>query len=75
MLDKVDLDFESPRLRKALDNLGVSLEECQKKTRQDFEVRGVNDDVIDLRFKHYQHRLIDTLNRLIDQRRIIKSEE
>ena len=31
MLDKVDLDFESPRLRKALDNLGVSLEECQKK--------------------------------------------
>ena len=30
-LDKVDLDFESPRLKQALYNLGVSKEECMKK--------------------------------------------
>ena len=27
-LAKVNLDFQSPRLVKAMDNLGVSLEEC-----------------------------------------------
>jgi hypothetical protein len=30
-LEKVDLDFESPRLKKALFNLGVSKDECIKK--------------------------------------------
>ena len=30
-LEKVDLDFDSPRMKKALHNLGVSKEECMKK--------------------------------------------
>ena len=30
-LEKVKLDFDSPRLRQAMDDLGVSFEECQKK--------------------------------------------
>lgn len=30
-LEKVDLDYDSPRLKKALYNLGVSKEECMKK--------------------------------------------
>lgn len=30
-LDRVNLDFESPRLREAMDDLGVSLAEMQKK--------------------------------------------
>lgn len=30
-LEKVDLDFDSPRLNLALYNLGVSKEECMKK--------------------------------------------
>ena len=30
-LGRVNLDFESPRLRKAMDDLGVSLDECEKK--------------------------------------------
>jgi len=34
-----------------------------------FEKPGLNVDVIDLRFKHYQGRLIDTFNRIIEQRR------
>ena len=31
MLDKVFLDFDSPRLRQAMDDLGVKQEECMKK--------------------------------------------
>jgi hypothetical protein len=30
-LDKVNLDFDSPRLRQAMDDLGVNFDECQKK--------------------------------------------
>ena len=30
-LEKLDLDFESPRIKKAMFNLGVSKEECMKK--------------------------------------------
>ncbi len=32
----------------------------------------MDGDVIDLRYRHYQARLIDTLNRIIEQRRKIK---
>ena len=31
MLDKVFLDFDSPRLQQAMDDLGVKQEECVKK--------------------------------------------
>lgn len=30
-LEKVNLDFDSPRLKQAMDDLGISFEECQKK--------------------------------------------
>jgi hypothetical protein len=30
-LEKVMLDFESPRMKQAMEDLGVSLKECQKK--------------------------------------------
>ena len=30
-LGRVNLDFESPRLKKAMDDLGVSMDECEKK--------------------------------------------
>jgi hypothetical protein len=35
----------------------------------DFALRGIDQDIINLRFKHFQHRLIDTLNRVIEKRR------
>jgi|TARA_B110000285_G_C14922098_1_gene513107 hypothetical protein len=31
MLERIDLDFDSPRMKKAMDDLGVTQEECQKK--------------------------------------------
>jgi hypothetical protein len=30
-LEKVNLDYESPRLTKAMHNLGISIEECRKR--------------------------------------------
>lgn len=52
-LEKVNLDFDSPRLKQAMDDLGVSFAECQKKDKSDFDKKGVDPDVIDLRYKHY----------------------
>jgi hypothetical protein len=34
--------------------------------RTAFEKKGLDPDVIDLRFKHYLARLIDTINRIIE---------
>ena len=45
-----------------------------KRERADFEKRGLDEDVINLRFKHYQARLIDTINRVLEERRRIKAE-
>ena len=39
--------------------------------RSEFEKKGIDEDVINLRFKHYQNRLIDILNRVLDERRRI----
>ena len=58
-----------------MDDLGVSIDECEKKQRTFFEKHGVDKDVVDLRYKHYQGRLIDTFNRILEQRRQIKIDE
>lgn len=34
-------------------------------------MKHLDEDVINLRFKHYQGRLIDTLNRILDERKKI----
>jgi len=75
MLEKCDLNFESPRMRKAMTHLGISLEECKLKDRSEFVNRGMDENIISLRHKHYQHRLIDTYNQLLMQRRIYKDDE
>ena len=46
-----------------------------KRERADFEKKGLDEDVINLRYKHYQGRLIDTINRVLEERRRIKAEQ
>ena len=36
------------------------------RTRADFEKPGLDPDVVDLRYKHCQGRLIDTFNRIVE---------
>lgn len=43
--------------------------------RTAFEKKGLDEDIINLRFKHYQNRLIDILNRVLEERRKIKHEQ
>lgn len=39
--------------------------------RSHFEKRGVDDDVTTLRFKHFQGRLIDSINTVLTERKRI----
>lgn len=41
------------------------------RTREDFEVRGADEDLINLRFKHFRSRLLDTINAVLQERRQI----
>jgi len=43
--------------------------------RTAFEKKGLDEDIISLRFKHHQNRLIDILNRVLEERRKIKLEQ
>jgi hypothetical protein len=52
-LEKVDLNFDSPRMKKAMNMLGISLEEVKKKDRSEFEDRAKDENVVSLRFKHF----------------------
>lgn len=70
-LDKVDLELDSPRFTQAADNLGISISECRKKPFDHFAKKGVDADLADLRYKHFQSRLIDTINRVLQERRTI----
>ena len=49
------------------------LTKCRE--RSAFEKKGLDEDIISLRYKHHQNRLIDILNRVLEERRKIKHEQ
>ena len=51
--EKVNLNFDSPRMKKAMNMLGISQEEVKKKVKADFEDKCKDDNVVSLRFKHF----------------------
>jgi hypothetical protein len=73
-LNQVNLDLDSPRIKQAMENLGITENELFKKELQDFEQPGVEAEVITLRHKHYQSRLVETINMVLEERKRIKLE-
>ncbi len=41
--------------------------------RSEFDKKGLDEDIVNLRFKHHQNRLIDILNRILEERRKISN--
>lgn len=74
-LDRIELDMDSPRLRLACHNLGISPKECLKKRREEFYYSpgkiALDEDVVELRFKHFRARQMDTINRVLEERKLI----
>mmetsp|Transcript_40541 Transcript_40541/g.39059 ORF Transcript_40541/g.39059 Transcript_40541/m.39059 type:complete len:86 (+) Transcript_40541:135-392(+) len=73
-LETIELDLYSPRLQKACVNLGIPLRDCIKWRKEHFVEKDLSEDIIELRYKHHQNRLIDTINRVLDERRKIKNK-
>eukprot|EP00347_Sterkiella_histriomuscorum_P015532 403356677 len=74
-LETTELDLYSPRFQKACVSLGIPLRDCVKKRKENFADKGLADDIVELRFKHFQNRQIDLLNRILDERKKIKNRE
>ena len=41
------------------------INESNFRKREDFEGKGLDEDLIDLRYKHFRSRLIDTINSVL----------
>ncbi len=52
-LESVALDLYSPRLRKACMSLGIPLRDLVRRRKTHFMEKGVSDDVVELRYKHF----------------------
>ena len=37
-------------------------------------VKGIDEDVVKLRYKHHRDRLLDTINRVLDERHKVKEQ-
>jgi len=59
-------------MREAMQISGVEPEDLEIKEVSAFTKAGVDKDVALLRFKHYQDRLIDLINEMIYERKLIK---
>ena len=81
----VNLDLDSPRMVKAMGTLGLVKADLNNSKRLDdfafdFTKNGdrlpVEGKVIELRFKHYQQKMMERINRVLDvRRRIIEKEQ
>ena len=68
-LETLQLDLNSPRLQKALKNLGLTKANLKPKSVD------VTDDLSELRFKHFQNKLLDTVNKVLIERNNIKLQD
>lgn len=57
----------------AMINLGISREDLKKKTQEDFNDASIEQEVLSVRFKFYQTRMMHTLNKLLEERHRLKN--
>ncbi len=52
-LEKLTWDIDSPRLVLAALNMGINPKDLVRKNKADFETKGADEDVVNLRYKHH----------------------
>ena len=75
MLERITLDLDSPRLRKACLKLGIDASECVLKQKQEFFPKGLDEGIAKMRYKHYQKSHLGMMNRVFEERYRIKLSE
>ena len=76
----VNLDLDSPTISDAMIQLGLERDDLDtEKTIEDFmpnkSHQPILDQVVKLRFRHYQKRLVETINKVIEKRKLIKQRQ
>ena len=80
----VNLDMESPRLKKALERLGLVRDDLNNTKRMDdfafdFDKSGdrlpADNKIVELRFKHYQRKMMERINRVLSERKAVIDSE
>jgi len=56
---------DSPTFRHAMVNLGISRDELRRKKPEDFGETVAEKEVVEVRYKHYQERLLALVNNLL----------
>jgi hypothetical protein len=74
-LETLQLDMNSPRWQKACKTLGFTNKNFMTVQKQIAEESKSNDDISELRKKHFQNKLIEIINRVLAERKRIKIEE
>ena len=64
---------DSPTFRHAMVNLGISRDDMRKKNLEDFG-DAMEKDLVQVRYKHYQERLLNLVNCLLQERHRIKNQ-
>jgi ribosomal protein L29 len=67
---------DSPTFRHAMVNLGISRDDMRKKNIEDFgdAVQEKEKELVQVRYKHYQERLLNLVNCLLQERHRIKNQ-
>lgn len=73
-LDNLQLDLTSPRLKRAAELQGIPLEILKKPLKKDFRDKTVSKDIVELRYKHAQEKLLERINKILRERRRIIRE-
>ena len=56
---------DSPTFRHAMVNLGIARDELRRKKPEDFGDAVADKEVVEVRYKHYQERLLALVNNLL----------
>lgn len=65
-------DLDSPLFSKACKNLGLNPSDITMQEYESFKQKGVSDDVVELRWKHYRSRLFMTINEVLEERQRLR---
>jgi hypothetical protein len=70
---KLQLNFDSPRTKYISKVTGVSFLDCIQRPIEEFQVKGVRDDVINLRYQHHYEEVGKNLLQLYTSRRYLST--
>lgn len=80
----VCLDLDSPRMKQAMERLGLVNDDLNNMKRMDdfafdYDKNGdrlpADNKIVEMRFKHYQRKMMERINRVVAERKVVMKNE